>query len=355
MAMRALAAGGFSRRAGMIRRANRRWMEPTVVGPRLGNPRLAGVNPGVPIGVVQMHEAAFVEVLAARLVGLRWVVKELVVKKRLANHRGFTLVELLVVIGIIVILIAILLPVLNKVKQHALQVKCQANLSQIGKAMTMYTQQYGYFPGASLICDLGLAECWPVRLRKFLNGNQQVFYCPARDPDCQWRPDAPGPVEYADAYETNFGYELGERLLMYRGMFFSYGFQGAGAPGGPGFPKERGPGGFLYFKPSLTPTPVGLPRKVTQVRSPSELILIADVNANAIDDYGLKAYQLGVSPNPNQAAADIHRGGANVLFCDGHVQWYLQRDLFLTWLPIPEEAAKQRMWNVDNQPAQPWP
>ena len=67
----------------------------------------------------------------------------------MAKHRvrAFTLIELLVVVSIIALLVSILLPSLNRAREHANLVVCQVRLKQIGLGLVMYSQEnHDYFP-----------------------------------------------------------------------------------------------------------------------------------------------------------------------------------------------------------------
>lgn len=85
------------------------------------------------------------------------------------SRNGFTLVELLVVIGIIALLISILLPALNKARSAANQVACASNIRQWGNAVHMYANDYkGAIPAFNVDTSAPYGSQWDSMLTPYL-------------------------------------------------------------------------------------------------------------------------------------------------------------------------------------------
>ena len=94
----------------------------------------------------------------------------------MCTRKGFTLIELLVVIAIIALLMAILMPSLQRTKKQAKSVACQMNLHQWGIIWSMYTgDNDGYFhQGPGGFRD----ERWPNSIRSYYSSEPKIRTCP---------------------------------------------------------------------------------------------------------------------------------------------------------------------------------
>lgn len=209
------------------------------------------------------------------------------------DRRAFTLVELLVVIGIIALLIGILLPSLSRAREQANSAACLSNLRQLGMAMVQYTNENkGYFPRSAAngtgADDWIYWQAGRVRdegaLVKYLGPQfvEKHYLCPS---------------DVAENHPTYpFSYTFNEYM-----------------------------GGLVL--PPTSPGVLHWRIKITQVKRPADKLMMVDESSTTIDDgcwapqkYPVDGKNLLSNRHDKKAelSSNPNNGVGNALFVDGH-------------------------------------
>ena len=274
------------------------------------------------------------------------------------NRSGFTLVELLVVIGIIAILIAMLLPALSRAREQAKTVACQSNLRQIGIGAYLYAQAFqGYIVPATVLKPdhSQYIDSWASILtaQRFLIAPRVIGANdrPSDDPSIFRCPN--GINDFVNAYYFNtpqdgFGAGAWRCYSEQLGGAYIDTWYGINASTGisAGDPNDADASNLPCLAVPQGTGPIWKDyrlNKLTQVKRPSELVFIFD---------GMFMNHTNV--NPNRVAARHNKSTiTNILFFDGHVEGVANKSLpkLATDYTLANLAAKYPTpkWRMDQR------
>jgi prepilin-type processing-associated H-X9-DG protein/prepilin-type N-terminal cleavage/methylation domain-containing protein len=226
---------------------------------------------------------------------------------------AFTLVELLVVIGIIALLISILLPALNKARAAGNAIACASNLRQIGMSIHQYTRDNnGFFPsyddGSAVSAPAGGSlRFWFKKIDTYLcntdlstwSAESGVWNCPS--------------VDLGERAASGWNWaRLPYGYNSYLGYWYDYGSKA------------------IYSNPT----------KITQIKRSAEKIMAGDARGRMDGTYR-SLLDAGVYyQTPPEAR---HNNRANILYVDGHVEPDVLNDVS-TYAGGPWTPQLLRLW-----------
>ena len=234
----------------------------------------------------------------------------------------------------------------EQLARAARAVTCASHLRQMGHALTMYVNDWKYYPGCDVSRAGGKVAVWPLRLRAYLTGarTSSTARCATRAGDgaipAAQATARPTPTRAGDTGTAKpcFRSKRPSLTATTRGCATGVVFSTALNPAG--YRNGHGLGGDLS---PVTPDRSCYQLKYTVVRDADDMIAIAD-------NTGGGPFNFSIQPNQaDQYPGAVHSGGCNVLFCDGHVSWYLPGDVTLPLgARTPNASAIAQMWNNDH-------
>ncbi len=275
--------------------------------------------------------------------------------------KAFTLIELLVVVAIIALLLSILMPALNAVKERGKRAVCMSNLKQLGLSYIMYAELYGgrFVP----------VEIWdPVMADKALGSGGYDIRLPDGDVITPWIAIWCANKSFINLLDQsggeNLGYDLTDNPFDYYGLPAKFRC--------PSYPRKKaeetqGADSTTIIRTSYAPNitdwartdedfSYGSPQEramrdriwnkgpmVDEIKRPAQKLLFSDAKdvyltyaqgqGNYIHHWDVHG-EIGWSYVANDGLGHSsepmyrHNDGANIAFCDGHVEYRKKSEMF---------------------------